>query len=90
MTKLRRNAVRVALVAAPVLFTLIATAGKAWAYSHLRPLAVWQARLGNQLRRASGAVCRPRDQPPLRPTAYAVLSTPACWCAGAGSQRGPP
>ncbi len=31
MTKFRRNAVRAALVAAPVLFALISTAGKSWA-----------------------------------------------------------
>ncbi len=31
MNKLRRNAVRAALVAAPVLFALIATAGRSWA-----------------------------------------------------------
>ena len=31
MTKLRSTAVRAALVAAPVLFALIATAGKSWA-----------------------------------------------------------
>ena len=30
MTKLRRNAVRAALVAAPALFALITTAGKVW------------------------------------------------------------
>ncbi len=30
MTKLRRNAIRVALVAAPVLFAVATTAGKAW------------------------------------------------------------
>jgi hypothetical protein len=30
MTKLRRNAVRVALVAAPVLFTLLSTAPMNW------------------------------------------------------------
>jgi hypothetical protein len=30
MTKLRRNAIRAALVAAPVLFALVATAGKNW------------------------------------------------------------
>ena len=30
MNKLRKHAVRAALVAAPVLFALIATAGKSW------------------------------------------------------------
>ena len=30
MTKFRKTAVRAALVAAPALFALIATAGKAW------------------------------------------------------------
>ncbi len=30
MTKLRRNALRVAVAAAPVLFALIATAGRSW------------------------------------------------------------
>ena len=31
MTKFRSTAIRAALVAAPVLFALIATAGKSWA-----------------------------------------------------------